>query len=143
VRCLCPCFVVAALGLGIAQADPPAAETPPGEVPAPTCRPSGPPPIAWWAQPSITPAYVGYYVGGGCPYYRHGEPRHPLEGTWGWDWTGYCFHRKVDLLWWHGRRYQGGTGAYRTDGPRPLERLHEEHEGKMLEPEAPAGNVPP
>ena len=81
------------------------------------------------AQPTNTCAYVGYYVGGGCPYGHFGEPRYPLDGTWGWDWTGWCFHRKVDLLWWHGRRYQGGTGAYKTDGPRPLERLHQAGDG--------------
>jgi hypothetical protein len=84
----------------------------------------GPPPVSCLAQPSNTPAQIGYYVGGGCPCCRHGDPHHVLEGTWGWDWTGFCFHRKVDLLWWHGR-YQGGTGAYKTDGPQILHHLHE------------------
>jgi hypothetical protein len=118
-------LLAACLWLGSARGEPPAAEAPPAEEHASSCRPPGPPPLARCLQPSITPAYIGYYVGGGCPFCRLGEPRHPQEGTWGWDWTGFCFHRKVDLLWWHGRRYQGGTGAYRTDGPRPLERLHE------------------
>jgi hypothetical protein len=81
---------------------------------------SDPPPVSCLAQPSNTPANVGYYVGGGCPCGRLGEPRYPLEGTWGWDWSGWCCRRKVDLLWWHGRRYQGGTGAYNTDGPKLL-----------------------
>jgi hypothetical protein len=26
--------------------------------------------------------------------------------------------RRVTLEWWHGRRYQGGTGAYQSDGPK-------------------------
>jgi hypothetical protein len=88
-------------------------------------EPPGPPCVAWWAQPSNTPAYVGDYLGGGCPCPRRGDGRQVQEGTWGWDWSGWCIHRKVELLWWHGRRYQGGTGAYKTDGPEPLKRLHE------------------
>jgi hypothetical protein len=68
------------------------------------------------AQPSDTPAYCGYTVGGGAPH--HGEPRYLGEGTWGWDYTGWLFQRRVGLDWFHGARYQGGTGAYTTDGPR-------------------------
>ena len=65
------------------------------------------------AAPSNTPAYAGYYVGGGCPC--AGGPPGPPQGTWGWDY--YChrlFHPAVVLGWCDGR-YQGGTGAYRTD----------------------------
>jgi hypothetical protein len=72
--------------------------------------------IAWYAQPSNTPRYVGYYVGGGAAF--GGEPRCANEGTWGWDFSGTLIERNVWLNWWHGSRYQGGTGSYRTDGPR-------------------------
>jgi hypothetical protein len=67
-------------------------------------------------QPSFTPATKGYYVGGGAAH--GGEPPFWHEGTWGWDDTGFCwFSPHVRLGWYHGRKYQGGTGAYRTDGP--------------------------
>ena len=40
------------------------------------------------------------------------------DGTWGWDETGRRhFRRRTILGWSQGRKYQGGTGAYRTDGP--------------------------
>ena len=116
--------VLGALELGGVRGQQPATELLPAP-PAASCPCGGPPPVARWAHPSNTPAYIGYYVGGGCPFCRHGEPRYPCEGTWGWDYSGWCFHRKVDLLWWHGRCYQGGQGAYRTEGPQPLKRLHE------------------
>jgi hypothetical protein len=89
------------------------------------CEPSSPPGIARWAIPSDTGRYVGYYVGGGCPRYLRANPPGPDDGTWGWDYQGGFFRRNVILGWWHGRRYQGGTGAYKTDGPmlqRSLER---------------------
>jgi hypothetical protein len=75
--------------------------------------------IAGYAQPSNTPRYIGYYVGGGAAF--KGEPRFVDEGTWGWDYSGGLFHRRVWLSWWHGQRTQGGTGSYRTDGPRLLQ----------------------
>jgi hypothetical protein len=74
--------------------------------------------IACRARPSDSPAYCGYTVGGGAPH--HGEPRYLDEGTWGWDYTGWLFQRRVGLDWFHGGRYQGGPGAYKTDGPRLL-----------------------
>ena len=61
---------------------------------------------------------VGYYVGGGAAWGRHSEGRYPDEGTWGWDYQGWIIRRRVILNWWHGRRYQGGVGAYKTEGPR-------------------------
>lgn len=70
-----------------------------------------------WAVPSNTRFYGGYYVGGGNAYGR-GEPRLPNEGTWGWDYGGIWFAKRVILDWTHGRRYQGGTGAYATEGPK-------------------------
>jgi hypothetical protein len=118
-------LVLAGAGLAAGLLLSSARSDPPPEAPAHDHPPGGPPPVAPWAIPSNTPAYIGYYVGGGCPYPHLGDGRQPQEGTWGWDFAGRCFWRKVDLLWWHGRRYQGGTGAYKTDGPRPLQRLHQ------------------
>lgn len=70
------------------------------------------------AQASRPPGGVGYYVGGGAAL-GHGEARRRVDGTWGWDETGGpYFRRRAELRWWHGRRPQGATGAYRTDpGP--------------------------
>jgi hypothetical protein len=73
------------------------------------------PAVAWYARPSNTPCYVGYYVGGGCPC--RGDGRTSEEGTWGWDYQGCCLPRCVRLWWSHGRCHQGGKGAYETDGP--------------------------
>jgi len=72
--------------------------------------------ISKCARPSVTPAYVGYYVGGGAVGPK-AEPPLASDGTWGWDYQGGWFRRRVILNWWHGRRYQGGIGAYKTDGP--------------------------
>ncbi len=78
--------------------------------------------VAPWARPSDTGRYVGYLVGGGSVNYRKSEPPSPDEGTWGWDYRGGLLQRRVMLNWWHGRRYQGGVGAYQTDGPKVLPR---------------------
>jgi len=80
----------------------------------PSCRPSGPPSIACYAVPSDKKGYDGYYVGGGVPCF--GSSRCLTEGTWGWDYPGCFSWRKIDLHWTHGKRYQGGIGAYRTVG---------------------------
>jgi hypothetical protein len=76
--------------------------------------------VAPWAQPSDTGRYRGCPVGGGAPW--HGDAPGPDEGTWGWDYCGGALPSCNALRWYHGRREQGGTGAYRTDGPRVLER---------------------
>lgn len=74
-------------------------------------------------EPTNTPGGIGYYIGGGVPVghrhpYADGACRRRDEGTWGWDETGSVHLRhRVILGWSHGRKYQGGTGAYRTDGP--------------------------
>jgi hypothetical protein len=34
------------------------------------------------------------------------------------------------LGWWHGRRSQGGAGAYKIDGPRPVEALERKKVGE-------------
>jgi hypothetical protein len=86
------------------------------EGPVLSCCPAGPPPVACWAKPSRTKAYVGYYVGGGGAV-CHPEPRGINEGTWGWDYQGCLLPRNVWLRWNHGRLYQGGPGAYKVDGP--------------------------
>jgi len=78
--------------------------------------------VSPWARPSDTGGYVGYLVGGGSVNYRKGEPPLPDEGTWGWDYRGSLFQRRVILNWWHGRRYQGGTGAYAPDRDKVLPR---------------------
>ncbi|MFO0966255.1 MAG: hypothetical protein U0793_11820 [Gemmataceae bacterium] len=82
-------------------------------------------PIHKWALPSSSPHNFGYYVGGGALSRKRGEQPSEIDGTWGWDYRGWIIPR-VDLLWWHGRRYQGGSGRYQTDGPR-LPELHRDH----------------
>jgi hypothetical protein len=69
------------------------------------------------AIPSNTYYYGGYWVGGGgLPLFGDDPAIH--EGTFGWDYFGMTFTKRAALNWSHGRRYQGGTGAYKTDGPR-------------------------
>lgn len=82
--------------------------------------------VSPWAHPSDTGRYVGYQVGGGKA--RHGDGPGPDEGTWGWDYGGFCVPSRIMLDWWHGERRQGGAGAYKVDGPRPLEAIHGRHE---------------
>jgi hypothetical protein len=74
--------------------------------------------VSCLAHPSDTGHYTGYLVGGGsaCP----AEAPKVDEGTWGWDYEGLFCHSRIILDWWHGK-YQGGYGAYETDGPRPVE----------------------
>jgi hypothetical protein len=68
-------------------------------------------------EASRTAGGIGYYVGGGVPC-GQGAGRRPIDGTWGWDETGSRhFRRRMILGWSQGRKYQGGTGAYHTDGP--------------------------
>ena len=78
-----------------------------------------------WARPSDTGRYTGYTVGGGAVRLRKGDAPLAHEGTWGWDFIGGRFQRRVIPGWWHGRRYQGGPGAYQTDGPKILRPLEE------------------
>jgi hypothetical protein len=68
------------------------------------------------AIPSNTPHYGGYWVGGGKAI--RGD--HPAldDGTFGWDYFGVLFTKRVALHWSHGRLHQGGTGAYKTDSPK-------------------------
>jgi hypothetical protein len=73
--------------------------------------------VAWWAIPSDTGKYTMYRVGGGCPVPHLAEGPFPCEGTWGWDYIGRLLPHNVILGWWHGLCFQGGVGAYQTDGP--------------------------
>lgn len=74
-------------------------------------------------QPTDAGDSHGAYVGGGG---GHGSgPRCRQEGTFGWDYTGIHVPRRVFLGWNHGRRYQGGTGAYATDGPFEVPNIFE------------------
>jgi hypothetical protein len=89
-------------------------------------------PVSCFAVPSNNPRYIGYYVGGGCACLPRRHPRRVDEGTWGWDYQGSLILRLVNLGWWHGRRYQGGTGAYNADGPHyheqeGVETVHRAH----------------
>jgi hypothetical protein len=72
------------------------------------------------AIPSNTAHYGYYRVGGGVPLLGEGPELH--EGSFGWDYIGILFRKRVALNWTHGRRYQGGTENYETDGPRHLRR---------------------
>ena len=74
--------------------------------------------IAWWAQPSNTAQYGGYYVGGSTQI--HGDTRCPNEGVWGWDSMGLLFNKHVWLGWAHGPRHYAGEPAYKTDGPHVI-----------------------
>jgi hypothetical protein len=75
------------------------------------------------AKPTESPHEIGYYVGGGARQKsRHAEHRLPHEGVWGTDYAGLVIPKHVELGWWHGRRAQGGTGSYRSDGPRVVHR---------------------
>ncbi|MGA7500375.1 MAG: hypothetical protein WBX00_26890 [Isosphaeraceae bacterium] len=89
----------------------------PRDIPHTDERAGWPRALAEHLQPSTTPGGIGYYVGGGVPL-GHGQPRRCDEGTWGWDETGCHLLRHRNILGWsHGRRFQGGTGAYAPDGP--------------------------
>ena len=90
----------------------------------PFTRAGNPQCVSPLAAPPESPHEVGYYAGGGArTRAARGEERHENEGIWGVDYGGILFPKHVELGWWHGARYQGGSGAYRADGPR-LVRKH-------------------
>lgn len=111
VACCVLLVQLAATSLATADPLPPASE-------CAEQRAGNPHSVAWWAVPSDTGSYVGYLVGGGCPFPHRADPPLAIEGTWGWDYQGWLLRRRVILGWWHDRRYQGGTGAYKADGPQ-------------------------
>ena len=93
------------------------------QAPGDQARAGHPREVSHFAMPSDTGRYIGYWIGGracACVLGTRRRPPYPDEGTWGWDFTGGLFRRNVDLGWWHGRRYQGGTGAYKTEAPKLL-----------------------
>jgi len=75
-----------------------------------------------WARKQVECDYVGYYVGGGAPW-GCSRGRTNQEGTWGWDYAGRHFKRKVFLCWSYLQRKQGGVGSYQPDGPRVAETI--------------------
>ena len=84
---------------------------------SPFARAGNPQETSRLARPGDSGGFIGYYVGGGAVSRQRGAGPYINEGTWGWDFQGKFFARRVNLLWWHGRRTQGGVGAYKTDGP--------------------------
>ena len=94
-----------------AEPAPPAKEEPKPEP----CRKNVVPGIACWAKPGFTRKEDGYYVGGGCLYFGRG-PNGTGYGVWGWDYIG-CVPKRIMLKFCDRCKYQGGTGAYKTDGP--------------------------
>jgi hypothetical protein len=113
----------AAVGIAVASATslPLASRADPTDGPCDQARAGNPREVSHFAMPSDTGRYIGYWIGGGCAVRHKADCPNIDEGTWGWDYTGGFFQRRVDLGWWHGRRYQGGVGAYKTEGPRLLE----------------------
>lgn len=71
--------------------------------------------VSRWAKRSECGPYSGSFVGGSCAF--KGEGRYAHEGTWAWDYCGPLRSEHPWMKWCHGRRCQGGTGAYKTDGP--------------------------
>jgi hypothetical protein len=85
-----------------------------GEGPVP-CGPARPAPgVAWWARPSDTGHYVGYYVGGGCLW--RGNAPAADQGTWGWDYATFSFLPRIKLLWCRCEDRRADVPAYRTVG---------------------------
>jgi hypothetical protein len=103
-------FCLTLLGIGMVLGPSTSAIADPGE-----CRAGCPQKVAWYACPTEAPQYIGYYVGGGQAV--GGRCRCPEEGTWGWDYHGLLLPHRVLLYRSQESRYQGGTGAYKTDGP--------------------------
>lgn len=77
--------------------------------------------VAKWAQPAIGKHYSAWFVGGGAAFGGRGRCSH--EGTWGLDYDGWLKPRRVWLNW-TGGRYQGGEGAYQTEGRTKLLNHH-------------------
>ena len=117
-----PCLLIATLAIVT-----PVVSAEPADSLAAHARAGWPLEVSRFARPSDIGRHTGYHLGGGCALLRKGDPRAPWEGTWGWDYIGSHFQRRVILNWWHGRRYQGGPGAYQTDGPHVLHPLEEGH----------------
>ena len=86
--------------------------------------------LAKHLEPSTTPGGIGYYVGGGVPF-GHGqaERRDATRGPGAGTRPAARISAAASILGWsHGRKYQGGTGAYRTDGPVVARRHLRDHQ---------------
>jgi hypothetical protein len=71
--------------------------------------------VAWYAKCTYVPhKNRASFIGGGAALF--GEGRCADEGVWGVDYKGCLIPQRVWLQWTHGRRCQGGTGQYQTDG---------------------------
>ena len=112
--------VLAVLGADVSPAHSadPSRACPPARPVHPHVRAGCPQSIAWWAQPSNTAHYRGYYEGGSTQF--HGETRCPHEGVWGWDYLGALFEKHTWLGWRHGAEHHEGEPAYKTDGPKVI-----------------------
>lgn len=75
--------------------------------------------VSPFAKPSVNERYEVGYVGGGSAI--GGSKRYAHEGTFGLDYSGWVVPRNIWLNWNHGKREQGGEGAYKTDGPKFIE----------------------
>ncbi len=69
-------------------------------------------------QQKISIPSNNHFYGGGTP--TRGAGRCDDDGTWGWDYAGILFTKRIALNWTAKGRSQGGTGAYKTDGPKLL-----------------------
>ena len=70
--------------------------------------------VAWYALPTFTRAYTGYYVGGSRAF--GGSGRCPEDGTWGIDYRGLLLPSRVNLWWNYGERHERSGGTYKADG---------------------------
>ena len=82
-----------------------------------------------WVSPvsmvSYNERYSGGYIGGG-KFFHGGDEPCVHQGTWGWDYSPFRpMSSRIFLKWSNGRHYEGGTGAYATDGPKPMEHIKE------------------
>ena len=71
--------------------------------------------VSRFAKPSYKGPYYGYYVGGSAPFFGQGKAAN--EGTFGWDYTGVLFTKRVFLNWRHGKSRTQKRDSYKTDGP--------------------------
>jgi hypothetical protein len=96
-------------------ADPVPADDAAARIEARRCRAGNPDCVAWYARCGYGRHYAAYYVGGGAPLCGgctpvSGEPRYVHEGTFGMDYAPW--YSRVNLAWYHGKQYQGGSGQY-------------------------------
>lgn len=107
--------VLCLLGASLAISRGEAADRPPAYSWCELSRAGCPHHIAPWAICGQSPRDVGYYVGGGAVC--RGEGRCLEEGVWGHDYQKFPGKLPwIALGWHHGRKVQGGTGAYQSNG---------------------------